>query len=56
MKVTQLSKQFGNQTKAADFLGLTRATISVWKKRGIPLKQQFRIERITNGKLRAERP
>ena len=56
MKVDQIARYYGNQSKAAEKLGYTRATISIWKKRGVPLKQQYRLERITAGKLRAERP
>lgn len=56
MNVKQLAKKFGNQTKAAKYLGVRRATVSVWKTRGIPLIRQFEIERMTKGKLRADRP
>jgi DNA-binding transcriptional regulator YdaS (Cro superfamily) len=56
MKAEQLIEYFGGQAKAAAYLGIPRQTVFHWVSRGIPLKEQFRIERVTAGKLQAERP
>jgi DNA-binding transcriptional regulator YdaS (Cro superfamily) len=34
----------GNQNKLADRLGVTRQTVSVWKRRGVPLHGALAIE------------
>lgn len=54
MKFSDVIKHFGSQASAAEALGVTQPTISMWKARGrIPQLQQLRIEHATGGKLRA---
>lgn len=55
MNVTDLKKLYGSQNKAAKALKLHKSTISVWKDRGIPKSAQYRIQVLTDGKLRASR-
>lgn len=54
MKLSEAVELFGSQTNLAIRLGVTRAAVSVWKKRGIPRFQQWRLEEITKGKLRRD--
>lgn len=46
-------KHFGTAAAAARKLGLTRAAISLWQKKGIPLHRQLHIQEKTRGKLKA---
>lgn len=56
MKLDQVVKHFKTQTAAAQALGVTQPTLSNWKKRGfIPAIQQLRIEKVTKGKLKADK-
>jgi DNA-binding transcriptional regulator YdaS (Cro superfamily) len=56
MKLDQVVKHFKTQTAAAKVLGVTQPTLSNWKTRGfIPAIQQLRIEKITKGKLKADK-
>lgn len=49
-------RHFGTQVKAAKALGITQPSVSNWLSRGaVPPLQQFRIEKLTRGKLKAER-
>ena len=45
---------FGSQKAMAEALGLTPNAVSLWKKRGIPLKQAVRIEKLTDKKVTKE--
>jgi hypothetical protein len=54
MNVDDLVMKFGSESEAARKLGLTRAAISVWRKRGIPVQRQALIQLMTRGRLRAE--
>lgn len=55
MHVDQLIKHFGSQVAAAQAIGVTQPTVSMWRKRGsIPHIQQLRIELVTDGKLKAK--
>lgn len=52
----QLLKHYGTQRKAAAAIGVSKQAVSLWKRKGIPLKFQFDWENASNGKLRAARP
>ena len=43
---------FGTQAKVARALKLEQATVSLWKK--VPLHHQTYLEKITDGKLKAD--
>lgn len=45
---------FGSQLKLAKRLGITQGSVSLWAG-GIPPLRQLQIERLTKGKLRADR-
>lgn len=45
MTIDQVIAAFGNASRAAEWIGFDRATISNWKRRGeIPLETQIQIE------------
>lgn len=48
-------KFFGNRTKLAAALGITRSATHQWGDR-VPIRRQYELERITNGQLKATLP
>ena len=55
MSPKELTDYYGNQTLAAAAAGVTQGTVSDWVTSGrIPDKRQLHIERITDGKLKAD--
>lgn len=54
MNIKQLKYHFDGMSKAAEAIGVSRMTLYVWQKRGIPEEQQIRIQRLTNGELKAD--
>ena len=48
-------KHFGNATKLAEALGLTKAAVSQWGDT-VPLLRAYQIERLTNGELKVQEP
>ncbi len=56
MTVSEVINFFGNAAKAARALGLNNNTVRMWKYRrqGVPILQQYKIEKITNGKLKID--
>lgn len=56
MTVEDVIDFFGNAAKAARALGLNSNTVRMWKYRklGVPILQQYKIEKITNGKLKID--
>lgn len=54
MTHNDIIKHFGSQAVAARKLGVTRAAVSIWGKRGIPSGRQILIQYQTRGKLRAD--
>ena len=56
MTHSDLVRLYGSGSDAAAALGVTRAAVSVWKRRGIPIARQFEIQLKTGGKLKAARP
>jgi predicted site-specific integrase-resolvase len=47
---------FGSGNKLCKALGLARQNLTDWRRKGyIPMIQQMRLERVTEGKLRADR-
>ena len=55
MTVEQVLKHFGSLYAATKAIGLTRQQGTKWKKtNNVPMLQQYRFEKITNGKLIAE--
>lgn len=52
MTINQILKYYGSAYRAAQALGVSRQVISLWKKKSnVPLLQQYRYEKLTNGKL-----
>lgn len=54
MNQKDVIRHFGSQVAAARKLGVTRAAVSIWGKRGIPAGRQILIQYQTRGKLRAD--
>ena len=55
MSVDEVLKYFGSGAAVGRELGLCRTTFNSWGMRGyIPRLQQYRIEHITNGKLKMD--
>lgn len=55
MTFNDLCSHFGTGSAAARFLGISRQTLQNWKTRGrIPFDQQYRIQLLTKGKLKAD--
>ena len=54
MKLRDLIKFYGDFSDIHKNLGVTRQCVSFWKFRGyIPLAAQYKIENLTEGKLKA---
>ena len=54
MDFNDLKRHFGSIAKAADAIGVHRQAIYEWKKRGgIPEGQQYKIQVLTSGALKA---
>lgn len=52
MTIDEVLRHFGSGAAIGRELGLCRTAFNTWKMRGyIPRMQQYRIERITEGKL-----
>lgn len=55
MNIDEVTDEFGSGRKACIALGISDRNFSNWKKRGwIPKAQQLMLEKITNGKLKAD--
>lgn len=55
MLIEDIIKEWGSGRKAATACGYNKSTVSDWKSYGyIPIKAQMRIEKLTNGKLKAD--
>ena len=56
MTYDQLAAHFGGPTRAADALGIEdRRTVHAWKRRGVPARWQMKAEKVSGGKLRADK-
>lgn len=51
MTLKQAIKHFGNRAAMARALGVRHQAVYSWRK--IPIRRQYQIERLTEGKLRA---
>jgi len=52
MKVDQAVEFFGNQSRVAEALGVTRAAVSRWKSDGqIPLKKAVKLQELSGNQL-----
>lgn len=52
MTFDEIIEHFGNQANACNAVGLTKQCFQGWLRRGgIPIQQQFRLEKITDGVL-----
>lgn len=49
----RIKKHFGSQAELARVLEITPMSVSHWHKRGIPIKWAIKIERLTNGDIKA---
>ena len=54
MTVDQIVKVFGSTNAASKAMNITPAAISMWRIRGVPKLRKFQIEKLTNGKLKAQ--
>lgn len=55
MTLEQVLNYFGSGAEVGRALGLCRTTYNAWRMRGyIPRHQQYRLERITDGKLKMD--
>lgn len=54
MNYDQLIEHFGTQTAAAAALGVNQASVSDWKRNGIPHIRQLHVEHVTDGDLKAD--
>lgn len=55
MKITDgLITHFKTKTRAAKELGISRETLRLWGKNGIPPVRALKIERLTRGKFTAD--
>jgi len=53
MNKKDVIKHFGGANKVAQALGILNSAVSQWGDE-IPMRRAFEIERITNGKLKAD--
>lgn len=44
----------GNQTKVAELCGISQQAVSAWFKRGVPVTQAIKLEKLTDGRLKKE--
>jgi hypothetical protein len=56
MTYTDIVRYYGTASEASRKLGLTRAAVSVWRRRGVPYGRQAQIQLATRGKLKASLP
>lgn len=55
MTLDELITSYGNITRISEALNISRQAIYAWRKmKHIPIKQQIRIEKVTEGKFTAE--
>jgi hypothetical protein len=56
MGIEEAVQYYGSGNKLCKSLGIARQNLTAWRKNGyIPLFQQFRIEKLTNGQLISDR-
>lgn len=56
MDTEKLLTHFGNINAVCSNLDVSRATFYLWKKKGISIERQIKIEVATNGAIRADLP
>lgn len=54
MRLNDAVSYFGTQQKLANALGISQGSISSWKPDQIPMARALQIERLTEGKLKAD--
>jgi len=54
MTYDQLIRHFGSQASIARALNLSSPSVWEWQTNGIPDERQLELERLTDGKLKAE--
>lgn len=56
MTLKEAIEYFGNGNSLCNVLNIERQNITNWRKKGsIPMYQQYRLERITKGELKADK-
>jgi hypothetical protein len=55
MKKTDVIKFFGSVTATAKALGVKGQAVSMWGE-AIPMRRAYQVERLSDGKLKAEEP
>ena len=53
-QLDKVIKHFGSQDNLALVLDVSKTAISLWKKRGVPIKRAFQIEKATKGRFKAK--
>ena len=56
MTYDDLLAVYRTQQEAADAIAVSKQAISLWKKKGIPIKFQISFEVASQGRLRADLP
>ena len=54
MTKSEIIAHFGNGSKAAQALGITRMAVNSWRENAVPMLRQYEIERLTKGALKAD--
>lgn len=54
MRLIDAVSHFGTQQKLADALHIKQGAISSWNRERIPLARALQVEKITDGKLKAD--
>lgn len=55
MDFNDIKQHFGSVAKAAQALGVHRQAVYAWEVKGIPEGQQYKLEVLTGGALKADR-
>ena len=55
MKITDLKREYGSVYRFMKETGLSEGNFAYWRKKGyIPINTQIKIEKLTNGRLKAD--
>jgi DNA-binding transcriptional regulator YdaS (Cro superfamily) len=54
MDINAVIKWAGGAAKLAESLGVTRQVVYLWKTRGIPVRRQYEIERLSKGAFKVK--
>lgn len=54
MDINAVIKWAGGAAKLAESLGVSRQVVYLWKTRGVPMRRQYEIERLSKGVFRVK--